>query len=156
MTEPPGAPDQTTLYREPGGGWPALLCGPAFALVGYLTELTTGGSLHTVAWVGVAAGLSAITAPWVYARRRFLAVRLTRRALWQGREELMVGRIAAVNEVGTPIGARVLGGGWAVPRRYDELPLRLHDGTVVLAWARDAEALRSALARVVDTEDAQS
>jgi hypothetical protein len=54
------------------------------------------------------------------------------------------------------VGGRVLGGGWTVPRKYDELPLRLDDGTVVLAWARDGEALRSALSRVVDPPDAES
>jgi hypothetical protein len=156
MTDPSGAPAQATLYREPGASGTALLCAPVFALVGYLIELITGGPVHIIAWVCVAAGLFALTAPWVYARRKFLSVRLTRATLWQGREELAVGRIAAVNDVGTPVGARVLGGGWTVPRKYDELPLRLDDGTVVLAWARDAEALRSALDRVVDTRGAKS
>jgi hypothetical protein len=155
MTDPSGAPDQATLYHEPGVGRTALLWAPIFALAGYLTELITGGPVHIVAWVCVAAGLCALTAPWVYARRRFLSVRLTRGSLWQGREELAVSRITAVNEVGAPVGARVLGGGWAVPRKYDELPLRLDDGTVVLAWARDTEALRSVLGRVVDTGDAK-
>jgi hypothetical protein len=83
-------------------------------------------------------------------------VRVTRGALWQGREQLAVSRIAVVTDLGAPVGARVLGGGWTVPRKYDELPLRLDDGTVVLAWARDGEALRSALSRVVDPPDAES
>jgi hypothetical protein len=52
--------------------------------------------------------------------------------------------------VGTPVGARVLGGGWSVPRKYDELPVKLDDGTVVLAWARDVEALKAALGRLVE------
>jgi hypothetical protein len=156
MIDEPDAPEYATLYREPGVAWSALLWAPAFAVVGYLTELLTGGPRHTGTWVLVAIGLCAITAPWVYARRRFLSVRVTRGALWQGREQLAVSRIAVVTDLGAPVGARVLGGGWTVPRKYDELPLRLDDGTVVLAWARDGEALRSALSRVVDPPDAES
>lgn len=152
-----------TVYREPGVRWGAVLWGPAFALAGFLAELAAGGPLHTVEWLLVAAGLTAITAPWVYARRRFLSVRVTTRALWQGREELPVERIADLSdEVGTPAGARVLGGGWTVPRKYDEVPLKLDDGTVVLAWARHGLALREALHEVVspggspDVEDSAS
>jgi hypothetical protein len=156
MTESPDTPEDATLYHEPGAGWQALLWAPAFALVGYLTELLTGGPRHTVTWVLVATGLCAITAPWVYARRRFLSVRLTRASLWQGQQKLALSRIAAVTDVGSPVGAPVLGGGWTVPRKYDELPIRLDDGTVVLAWARDGEALCSILSRVVDARDAKS
>jgi hypothetical protein len=78
-----------------------------------------------------------------------MSVKLTRAALWQGREALEVQRIAEVTDVGAPVGARVLGGGWSVPRKYDELPLKLDDGTVVLAWARDVQALQAALGRVI-------
>lgn len=132
-------------YREPGASWVALAYGPGFAALGAVVELLMGTPVHVVAWVLVALGLAAITAPWVYARRRFLTVRVTSSALWQGREELPLGRIAQVTEVGAPAGARVLGGGWSAPRKYDELPVRLEDGSVVLAWAKDAEALRAAI-----------
>jgi hypothetical protein len=149
MTDPSGAPEATTIYREPGVRWSAVLWAPVFAFAGYLTELVTGGPQHVLAWVLVAIGLFALTAPWVYARRKFLSVRVTRDTLWQGREALALGRVVAVTDVGAPVGARVLGGGWTVPRKYDELPLKLDDGTVVLAWARDVVALQSALGRVV-------
>ena len=113
-------------------------------MLGYLAELFTG-TTHTVAWVIVGLGLAAITAPWVYARRRFLTVRVTDDSLWQGRERLPLDEIAEVDDVGAPTGARVLGGGWTTPRSCDELPIRLTDGTVALAWAKDAGALRTAL-----------
>jgi hypothetical protein len=58
-------------------------------------------------------------------------------------------QLADVTDVGTPVGARVLGGGWSVPRKYDSLPVKLADGTVVLAWAKDVEALQDALDRLV-------
>jgi hypothetical protein len=137
--------EETVLYREPGSGWAPVLWGPALALAGYLSELALGGPTHALAWMLVGLALAALTVVWVYARRRFLAVTLTSRTLWQGRESLPVERIAEVDDVGAPVGATVLGGGWTVPRKYDELPVRLDDDSVVLAWARDVEALRTAL-----------
>jgi hypothetical protein len=139
---------EQTRYLELGAAWTPLLYGPGFAVLGAIAELATGGPVHVIAWVLVGLGLAAITAPWINARRRFHTVRVTSTALWQGREELPLDRIAEVTDVGVPAGARVLGGGWSVPRRYDELPVRLDDGTVVLAWARDGEALRAAIRTV--------
>jgi hypothetical protein len=132
-------------YHESGASWMALLYGPGFAVLGAIAEPLTGAPVHGVAWVLVGLGLAAITAPWVYARRRFFTVRVTSSALWQGREELPLARIAEVTDVGAPAGARVLGGGWSAPRKYDELPVRLDDGSVVLAWAKDGAALRDAI-----------
>jgi hypothetical protein len=156
MTEPPEPTEASTVYREPGVRWAAVLAGPLFAFLGYLVEKITGGPQHEIGWLLVGIGLFAVTAPWVHARRKFLSVRVTRDTLWQGREPLVVRRIAAVTDVGAPVGARVLGGGWSVPRKYDELPLKLDDGTVVLAWARDVQALQTALARVVPPKDTES
>ncbi|WP_116202025.1 hypothetical protein [Amycolatopsis circi] len=137
-----------TLYSEPGVGWSALVWGPLFALLGALAELATGGPTHVVGWVLIGAALVALTLPWVYARRRFLSLEVTTEGLRQGRETLAAERIGSVSDVGAPVGTRVLGGGWSVPRKYDELPVELDDGTVVLAWARDVEALKTALAEL--------
>lgn len=144
MSEP-----EAVLYDEPGSGAAPLLWGPGFALAGYLFELATGARTHALAWVLIGLVLLVMTAVWVYARRRFLAVRVTGRTLWQGREQLAVTSIGEFDDVGAPAGARVLGGGWSVPRKYHSLPLRLDDGTVVLAWARDPERLRSALREAI-------
>lgn len=137
------------LYHEPGVSWVALVWAPLFALVGALSELVTGGPVHVVGWFVVALGLCLLTMPWVYARRRFLSLEVTTGEYRQGREKLTAEQIAEVDDVGTPVGTRVLGGGWSVPRKYDELPVKLSDGTVVLAWARDVEALKEALARLI-------
>ncbi len=136
---------EQVLYEEVGASWWPLLWAPAFSLAGIGFEIATGSRAHVFGWTVVGLVLLLFTALWVYARRRFLAVRLTPTTLMQGREKLAVDRIAAVDDVGTPVGTWVLGGGWSVPRKYDELPLRLDDDSVVLAWARDAEAMRSAL-----------
>jgi len=145
MTEPDDVP---VLFAEPGSSWWPVLWGPVFAAVGAGLEAITG-QFHGLAWPLVGIGLAGMAAVWVSSRRRLLSVRLTTRALRQGQETLAVERIAAVDEVGTPAGARVLGGSWTVPRKFDDVPVRLDDGTVVLAWARDGEGLRAALRGLV-------
>ncbi|GAA5104306.1 hypothetical protein [Haloechinothrix salitolerans] len=146
-------------YEEPAASWWALLFGPGFALVGILFEVLTPGPVLFPVWLIAALALTGFTAMWVYARKRYAVVRLTSELLRQGEESLPVERIAAIldehdeGESGTeddsaarpPRASRVLGGGLAAPRKYDELPLRLDDGRVVLAWARDGQALRTAL-----------
>lgn len=145
MTEGP------VLYAEPGSSrWP-LLWGPAFAAVGAGMEALTG-PVHTVPWLVVGIGLFGVFALWVNARRAVYRVELTPFVLRQGREELAVKDIAAVTDVGATPGARVLGGGWSVPRKTIEVPVRLDDDSTVLAWARDDDALKAALARLVEEE----
>lgn len=137
------------LYAESGVSWGAVVWGPVFALLGALAELATGGPVHVAGWLAVGFGLCLITVPWVYARRRFLSLEVTTAELRQGREKVPAAQVSSVTDVGAPVGARVLGGGWSVPRKYDSLPVKLADGTVVLAWAKDVEALRDALDRLV-------
>lgn len=132
------------LYREIGSSWWPVAWGPLFALIAGGVEATTG-PVHVLAWVLVGLALAGLAAVWAQARRRFWSVALTPLALRQGRETLPVDRIAEVDEVNQPVAARVLGGGWTVPRKLGEVPVKLTDDSVVLAWARDPEALRAAL-----------
>lgn len=143
--------DGPVLYAEPGSSrWP-LLWGPAFAALGAGLEALTG-PVHTVQWLVVGIGLFGVFALWVNARRKVYRVQLTPLVLRQGREELAVKEIARVTDVGASPGARVLGGGWSVPRKTFEVPVRLDDDSTVLAWARDDDALKAALARLVEEE----
>lgn len=139
-----------TVYAEPGTTWWPVTWGPAFALAGAGLE-ALAGPVHSVVWLLAGIGLGGLALLWVQARRRVCGVLLTRTALHQGREVLGVDRIAEVEDVGAPVGARILGGGWTVPKGFGELPLRLTDDSVVLAWARDPEALRVALRPLVTT-----
>ncbi len=148
MTDEPGEP---VLFTEHGSSWWPLLWGPLFAAAGILLEVTTG-PVHWLAWFVVGGGLFGGAVVWVSARRKVYLVRLTTGSLTQGRERLAVGRIAAVTDVGAPAGVRVLGGGWAIPRKTTAVPVRLDDDTVALAWARDDEGLREALRRLVEPE----
>ncbi len=143
--------DGPVLYAEPGSSrWP-LLWGPAFAAAGAGLEALTG-PVHTVQWLIVGVALFGVFALWVNVRRKVYRVELTPQTLQQGRETLPVKDIAQVTDVGAAPGAKVLGGGWTVPRKTVEVPVRLDDGSTVLAWARDDEALKAALARLVEEE----
>ncbi|MFB9905210.1 hypothetical protein [Allokutzneria oryzae] len=138
------------LYTERGASWWPVLWGPAFCLVGAVVELVAPGGMGLATWGLVAIAFAVAAAVWVRARRTIGLVSLTPFVLRQGREDLPVERIEAVTDVGAQVGARVLGGGWSVPKGTTALPVRLDDGTVVLAWARDAQALRDALIRLLD------
>ncbi len=148
MTEPG---DEPVLFAEHGSSWWPLLWGPLFAAIGVVVEVTTG-AVHWLQWFVVAVGLFGGAVVWVSARRRVYLVRLTTGTLTQGRERVAVGEIAAVTDVGTPAGVRILGGGWSTPRRTTGVPVRLADESVALAWARDDDGLRDALRRLVEPE----
>jgi len=139
-------------YEETAASWWWLLFGPGFAAAGILVEAVTQGPVLYPVWLVAGVALTGFTAMWVYARKRYVVVLLTRSTLREGQETLPVERIAGLADADDKPGgmqvvhaSRVLGGGMAAPRKYDELLLRLDDGTVVLAWARDGAALREAL-----------
>lgn len=143
------------LYSERGSSWWPVLWGPAFALLGLLAEQLTLGPQHVAGWILVGLALAAGAAVWVHGRRRLLAVSLTTSELVLGREPVAVEKIAAVSDVGAPVGARVLGGSWTVPKSTGEIPLRLTDDTVVLAWAKDHEKLSAELAKLVEKRSSE-
>jgi hypothetical protein len=136
------------LYAEQGASWWPLLWGPVFAVLGVGVELLTG-PVSVLFWSLVAFGLLIPTALWVQGRQRLYSVRLTPAALREGRETLRMADIAAVEGVEPRAGATVLGGGWDIPKGTTGVPIRMADGTVVLGWARDADALRAALHRLL-------
>ncbi|MEU4444324.1 hypothetical protein AB0K14_18715 [Actinosynnema sp. NPDC050801] len=142
--------DQPTLYTERGATWWPLLWGPVFAALGLGVEAMTGAT-RPLLWLFVVLLLFVPTALWVNGRRRIYEVRLTPVALHQGREELPIRDVEAVEGVEPRAGARVLGGGWTLPRGTEAVPIRLTDGTVVTGWARDADALRTGIAKLLTT-----
>lgn len=140
---------EPVLYAEPGSSYWPVLWGPAFAGIGAGVEALSG-PVHTVQWLLIGTALFGGAVLWVNARRKVYRVELTPKTLTQGRESLDIEKIEQVTDVGAAAGAKPLGGGWATPRKTDEVPLRLADGSTVLAWARDGDALRDALARLVE------
>jgi glutamate-1-semialdehyde 2,1-aminomutase len=138
-----------SLYTEPGSSWWPLAWGPGFALAGVLVESTTRGARHPWEWVLVAVVLIGASTVWVGGRRRVYSVSLSASSLVVGRETLAVSRVAGLLAADSPARARVLGGGWTVPKGTTEVPLLLDDGSVVLAWARDPQALIAELQPLV-------
>ncbi|RZS44554.1 hypothetical protein EV193_101430 [Herbihabitans rhizosphaerae] len=147
MTEPDDS--GPVLYAEDGSSWWPVLWGPVFAAACMAIEAATGAT-YWLPWTLVGLALAGMAAVWVRARRMVCRVRLTPTTFTQGRENLAVAQIRAVTDVGTPVGARVLGGGWAVPKKFDDVPLKLDDDSVVVAWARDGKALRDAIGTLVE------
>ncbi len=114
-----------------------------------------------VAWVvgAVAVVLMGFTAVQIVAARRHVTVILTADELTQGTENVAVADIAEVypepdyaangNTLEKWQSARVLGELSGVPRGRTAVGLRLRGQGVVQAWAKDDEALREHLLRVV-------
>jgi hypothetical protein len=147
MTTP--ASDDPVLFAETGSTWWPVLWGPLFAVAGASVEALSG-PVHWLPWIVVAGVLGGGALVWVSARRKVYLVRLTTGTLTQGRETLAVPEIAKVTDVGVPTGAKILGGGWSAPRKTTDIPVRLTDGSVVVAWARDDDGLREALRALVE------
>ncbi|MER7077686.1 hypothetical protein SAMN05421805_101135 [Saccharopolyspora antimicrobica] len=141
---------EPVLYSEPGSSWWPVLWGPAFALLGFGVEALTPGPVSPWMWSLTGGLLAVAAAVWVQGRRRLVSVRLTPVELALGREEIEVSRISAVTDVGAPVGARVLGGAWTVPKGTGEVPIRIDGDKVVLAWAKDPAALSAALTELVE------
>ncbi|WP_305092509.1 hypothetical protein [Prescottella sp. R16] len=141
------------LFQESGGRWRTVAYGPVICGVALVIELFTGPVVHWFALPLFAVILAGIVAVQVTAARRHVSVSLTGETLRQGAEDLPVADIAAVlpepdlyaDEPQRWESARSLGELSGVPRRRTGIGLRLRDGSLVQAWARDADGLRGAL-----------
>lgn len=145
-----GPPPGHVLFAEAGSSYRPVLAGPVFGVLGLLGELALGGPVSAALWVGAAVVISGFALILVRAKRQFGSVSVTPEQARFGQETVAVADIAGVDDVGAAVGARVLGGGWAVPKGTDGVPVQLVDGSRALAWARDTEALRDALRGVLD------
>lgn len=150
--------ERQVLYAEPGGRWRSVAWGPLLCLLGVALELGMRTPVHWLTWSAVAVLLGGMSALQVLGARRHGAVQLTTATLRQGTEELPVADVA---EVFDAVGERAwdddtfdweaapaLGESVSVPRRHTGIGLKLTDGRLVQAWARDDAALRVALQEV--------
>lgn len=151
----PSEPD--IRFAEPGARWRAVAYGPVFCVVALVIELFTGPVVHWFALALFAVVLAGIVSVQVSAARRHVSVSLTETTLRQGTEEIAVADIDAVLPEADPYAdepqrwesARSLGELSAVPRRRRAIGLRLSDGSLAQAWARDDAGLRGALSEVL-------
>ena len=147
-----------TPYVEPGGSWRPLwiVAGVCVAFVA-LDVVLPGADIAPLVWVLFLVAVLGTVALGCLSARRVWTVRVEGRgpdgALTVGRERVRLSDVDAVHlravDSGVDAGAPVLGGGWSLPRGTEPVPIRLTDGSVVMGWARDADALRTELAKLL-------
>lgn len=143
--------DDEVLFAEAGAPWWPMLIGPVVAAGGLLLDRLAPGGATPWAWVVIGLVLLLPIALIVRARRRLLAVRLTRGSLLQGDETVPTADIVGVRPADGSgrFGVHPFGGHPTVPRHLGVVVVTLHDGARRAAWARDAEGLHAALSRVM-------
>lgn len=148
---------EPAVFAEPGGSWRLVAVGPVLCLVVLIGDLFFGAGVHWLALTVCAALLAGLVALQVAAARQHASVTLTDTDLRCGTETLALAEIEEILPSGDPFAAdlepwetaRALGELSGVPKRRTGIGLRLRDGGIVRAWARDGDGLRAALERAV-------
>ncbi|MFD6350646.1 hypothetical protein KHQ06_09180 [Nocardia tengchongensis] len=141
------------LFSEPGARWRTIAYGPAMCAIILVIELFRGGDIHWFGLAFCAVLLAGFVWLQVIAGKRHISVELTPEHLREGTEVVPLREIAAVlpeeDEESWDYedwqSARALGELTGVPRRRKGIGLKLTDGRLVQAWARDHVTLRAAL-----------
>lgn len=146
-------------FAEPGARWRAVAYGPLICLIVLILELALGhGPVHWFGLLFCAVLLAGFVSLQVVAGKRHVSVELTGTSLREGAETLELERIATVFpehdeeswEDEDWQSARALGELAGVPRRRKGIGLKLRDGGLVQAWARDHRRLREELTAAVE------
>ncbi|WP_228823671.1 hypothetical protein [Nocardia blacklockiae] len=156
MNQAPTAP--TVLFAEPGARWRTVAYGPLLCGIILLLEIVLRSQVHWFGLVFCAALLAGFVWLQVVAGRRHVSVELTDSTLREGTETLPLRRIAEVlPEIDEESwdeedwqSARALGELTGVPRRRKGIGLKLDDGSLVQAWARDPRRLRAELSAALE------
>ncbi|MBL1075696.1 hypothetical protein JK358_14975 [Nocardia sp. 2] len=146
------------LFSEPGARWRTIAYGPALCAIILILEVVRGGAVHWFGLVFCAALLAGFVWLQVLAGKRHISVELTPEQLRQGTEVVPLSNIAAVlPEVDEESwddedweSARALGELTGVPRRRKGIGLKLKNGDLVQAWARDHRTLRAELSAALE------
>ncbi|MEU6564205.1 hypothetical protein [Nocardia nova] len=149
----------SVLFSEPGARWRSVAYGPLLCLIVLILELILGrGPVHWFGLAFCAALLAGFVTLQVVAGKRHVSVELTDTALREGTETLPLESIARVFpehdeeswDEDPWESARALGELSGVPRRRTGIGLKLRDGGMVQAWARNHRGLRAALEAAID------
>jgi len=141
-------------FAEPGGRWRTVAYGPLLCLIVLIVELVVGhGPPHWFALAFCAVLLAGFVSLQVVAGKRHVGVELTDTHLREGAETVSLHAIASVYAEPDDDNwddedwqsARALGELTGVPRRRKGIGLKLRDGGLVQAWARDPGRLREEL-----------
>ncbi|MEV6556196.1 hypothetical protein AB0M22_10825 [Nocardia sp. NPDC051756] len=155
MSEKPD--DSGVLFAEPGARWRTVAYGPILCLIIFVVELTTGSSVHWFALLFCGSLIAMFVVLQVIAGQRHVSVELTDSTLRDGTETLPLSSIDAVLPERDEDAwddedweeARALGELSGVPRRRTGIGLRLTDGSLVQAWAKDHRTLRATLTTAI-------
>jgi hypothetical protein len=171
--------DERPIYAESGASWLWLLAGPVAGLIMVIVQYRAGLGLRLAVPVMFMVLVSGFLALQVKAARVHTSLELTADALRQGTETLPLKEIVSVypepeNTVkaagfidkwqGRALGlsasgplekwqtSRALGELSGVPKGRTPIGLRLTGSRYVQAWARDPDAFRTELSRLVPEE----
>ncbi|WP_067861689.1 hypothetical protein [Nocardia shimofusensis] len=161
--------EETVLFYEPGACWWTVSYGPIACALILVAEMAAGATPHWFALTFCGALIAAFASVQVLAARTHVSVRLTPSALHQGAETVPLSAIREVlpeDGVGPLDAASLQGVSWddadswtddewksaralgelsGVPRRRTGIGLRLREGGLAQAWAKDHRGLRAAL-----------
>jgi hypothetical protein len=138
-------------YSERAASWRPLGAVIGLGLLGFVVDLALPGHHpHTLGWALALLAIGGVVGIAAFARMQFGSVTVTDTRLRVGRETIPVSTVDILyfeddEAGGPPVGARILGGGMAVPKGRSAMPIRLVDGTVVVVPCRDPDKLRAAL-----------
>ncbi|QRY64743.1 DUF3093 domain-containing protein [Gordonia sp. PDNC005] len=140
-----------TLFYEPGGSWWVVVIGPALLALTLWLEIAGKGRIHWEVLTIFGVVLIGFTILQVKAARRHVSVRLTEQTLQQGARTIALSDIVTVypENRGSDFqdweSAPALGELHAVPRRRKGVGVKLKNGKLAQAWARDVDRFRSEL-----------
>ncbi|MET7773839.1 hypothetical protein [Nocardia sp. NPDC005366] len=145
------------LFAEPGARWRSVAYGPVLCAIVLIVELVSSSPVHWFALIFCGALVAGFVALQVVAGQRHVSVELTDTTLREGAETVPLSTIADILPERDDNSwddedwesARALGELSGVPRRRTGIGLRLRDGGLVQAWARDHRGLRAALVSAV-------
>lgn len=149
----------SVLFSEPGARWRTVAYGPLLCLLVLILELALRrGPVHWFGLAFCAILLAGFVTLQVVAGKRHVSVELTDSVLREGTETLPLESIARVFPEHDEESwdddpwesARALGELTGVPRRRRGIGLKLRDGAMVQAWARDHQQLRAELSAALE------
>lgn len=140
-----------TLFYEPGGSWWVVLIGPVLVGAVLALEISGPGQVHWPVLGIFFVILTGFSVMQVYAARLHTSVQLTERTLRQGTRTIELDRIVKIFPANDGAehkdweSAPALGELSGVPRRRKGVGLKIDNGKLAQAWARDIDRFRPEL-----------
>ncbi|HOB48653.1 MAG TPA: DUF3093 domain-containing protein [Mycobacterium sp.] len=161
----PAQSDPEPIFTEPGASWLWVLLGPIAAGAMILVQRGAGVGFQPLVPLMFLVLVSGVLTIQVKAARIHTSVELTRDALREGTETILISEIVTVfpESAESPKSskpphswqsARTLGELSGIPKGRYAIGLKLTNGRTAQAWARDDDTLRAALTELVGQREA--